>query len=138
MNVESISQRSKSTSLFERAQRVLVGGVNSPVRAFRSVDGEPIFVEKALGAYIFDVDGNRYFDLVGTWGPAIVGHAHPAVVETVQRAASRGLSFGACCEAEADLAEVIVEALPSIEMVRLVNSGTEACMSAVRLARESL
>lgn len=127
--------RSKSTFLFERAQRVLVGGVNSPVRAYRSVGGDPIFVDKAQGAYIHDVDGNRYVDLVGTWGPAIVGHAHPVVVEAVQRAAANGLSFGACCKAEADLAEIIVDALPSAEMVRMVNSGTEACMSAVRLAR---
>jgi len=127
--------RSKSASLFERAQRVLVGGVNSPVRAYRSVGGEPIFVDKVQGAYIFDVDGNRYVDLVGTWGPAIVGHAHPVVVEAVQRAAANGLSFGACCKAEADLAEIIVDALASAEMVRMVNSGTEACMSAVRLAR---
>jgi glutamate-1-semialdehyde 2,1-aminomutase len=125
----------ESAILFERACDVLVGGVNSPVRAFRAVGGQPVFVERAEGAYIFDVDGRRYVDLVGTWGPAIVGHAHPAVVEAVQQAAKRGLSFGACCAAEAELAEIIVGALPAVEMVRFVNSGTEATMSAIRLAR---
>ena len=94
-----------------------------------------MFVERAEGAYIYDVDGNRYVDLVGTWGPAIVGHAHPQVVAAVRDAAERGLSFGACCAAEAELAEIIVDALPSVEMVRFVNSGTEACMTAMRLAR---
>ena len=127
--------RRRSAELFERAQQVLVGGVNSPVRAFRAVGGEPVFVERAEGAYICDVDGMRYVDLVGTWGPAIVGHAHPEVVSAVQDAATRGLSFGACCAAEADLAGIIVEALPTVEMLRLVNSGTEATMSAIRLAR---
>lgn len=135
MKTKTSINRSQSATLFERAQRVLVGGVNSPVRAYRSVGGDPIFVDKAQGAYIYDVDENCYVDLVGTWGPAIVGHAHPVVVEAVQRAAANGLSFGACCKAEADLAEIIVDALPPAEMVRLVNSGTEACMSAVRLAR---
>ena len=127
--------RRKSASLFEQAQRVLVGGVNSPVRAFRAVGGEPVFVERVEGAYVFDVDGHRYVDLVGTWGPAIVGHAHPEVVQAVTNAASKGLSFGACCEAEQQLAQVIVDALPSLEMLRFVNSGTEATMSAIRLAR---
>jgi len=129
--------RSTATSgkLFERARRVLVGGVNSPVRAFGAVGGEPVFLDRAAGAYVFDVDGNRYVDLVGSWGPAIVGHAHPVVVEAVQRAAERGLSFGACCAAEADLAELIVGALPSVELLRLVSSGTEATMSAIRVAR---
>lgn len=129
------AKRQQSAALFERAQRVLVGGVNSPVRAFRAVGGEPVFVERVAGPYVYDVDGNRYIDLVGTWGPAIVGHARPEVVSAVQEAAGRGLSFGACCAAEAELAEVIVAALPSVEAVRFVNSGTEACMSAVRLAR---
>jgi len=124
-----------SDACFERACRVLVGGVNSPVRAFRAVGGRPVFVASADGAYITDVDGNRYLDLVGSWGPAIVGHAHQAVVEAVQRAAADGLSFGACCPPETDLAELIVGALPSVEMIRFVNSGTEATMSAVRLAR---
>jgi len=112
-----------------------VGGVNSPVRAFRAVGGQPVFVERAQGAFIFDVDGRAYVDLVGSWGPAIVGHAHPAVVEVVQQAAARGLSFGACCAAEAELAEVIRSGVPSMERLRFVCSGTEATMSAIRLAR---
>ncbi len=128
-------QRDKSAFCHERACAVLVGGVNSPVRAFRAVGGKPVFLERADGAYVFDVDGNRYVDLVGSWGPAIVGHAHPTVVEAVQAAAARGLSFGACCAAEAELAEMIVGAMPSIEMIRFVNSGTEATMSTMRLAR---
>ena len=127
--------RPQSVALFQKAAAVLVGGVNSPVRAFRAVGGKPVFVERADGPYIYDVDGNRYVDLVGSWGPAIVGHAHPNVVEAVQQAAARGLSFGACCEAEAKLAGIIVQALPSIEVLRFVNSGTEATMSAIRLAR---
>ncbi len=125
----------QSAALFERAARVLVGGVNSPVRAFRAVGGQPIFVARASGARLYDADGNEYVDLVGSWGPAIVGHAHPAVVAAVQKAAADGLSFGACCAAEAELAELLIEALPSLEMVRMVSSGTEACMSAIRLAR---
>jgi len=124
-----------SQELYERACRLLPGGVNSPVRACRAVGGEPVFVARASGPYIFDVDGKRYIDLVGSWGPAIVGHAQPTVVEAVCRAAERGLSFGACHEAEAELAEVIAGAIPSIEMIRFVNSGTEAAMSAIRLAR---
>ena len=135
MHSSEASRRRRSAGLFERACRVLVGGVNSPVRAFRAVGGEPVFVDRADGPYVFDVDGNQYVDLVGSWGPAIVGHAHPVVVEAVQEAAARGLSFGACCAAEAELAEIIVGALRSVEMVRLVNSGTEATMSAIRLAR---
>ena len=105
------------------------------MRAFRAVGGSPVFVERAEGPCIFDVDGNRYVDLVGSWGPAIVGHAHPAVVDAVCKAAGHGLSFGACCAAEAELAEMIVEALPAVNLVRFVNSGTEAAMSALRLAR---
>ena len=130
-----MSSRIRSNVALERARRVLVGGVNSPVRSFRAVGGEPVFLARAEGAQVVDVDGNRYVDLVGSWGPAIVGHAHPQVVEAVQRAAERGLSFGACCEAEAQLAERIITALPSIEMLRFVCSGTEAAMSAIRLAR---
>ena len=114
---------------------MLVGGVNSPVRAFRAVGGKPVFVERVEGPYVYDVDGRQYLDLVGSWGPAIVGHAHPEVVKAVNRAVGKGLSFGACCAAEAELAEIIVGAIPSVEMVRLVNSGTEATMSAIRLAR---
>lgn len=128
-------KRGESAVCFERARGVLVGGVNSPVRAFRAVGGEPVFLERAAGACVYDVDGNRYVDLVGSWGPAIVGHAHPAVVAAVQQAAERGLSFGACCAAEAELAEIIVGAVPSVELVRFVNSGTEATMGALRLAR---
>lgn len=125
----------RSTAAYERACRVLVAGVNSPVRAFRAVGGTPVFVDHAAGPYIFDLDGRRYVDLVGSWGSAIVGHAHPAVVEAVCHAAKSGLSFGACCAAESELAEIIISALPSMEVIRFVNSGTEATMSAIRLAR---
>jgi len=111
------------------------GGVSSPVRAFGSVGGGPVFLERAEGAYVFDVDGNRYVDLVGSWGPAIVGHAHPRVVDAVHRAVASGLSFGACCAAEQTLASIIVDAVKSIDMLRFVNSGTEATMSASRVAR---
>ncbi len=128
-------KQTQSRACYERARQVLVGGVNSPVRAFRAVGGDPVFLKSAKGAHVYDVDGNRYIDLVGTWGPAIFGHAHPEVVKAVQDAAERGLSFGACCESEAELAEIITSAIPSIDMIRFVNSGTEATMSAVRLAR---
>jgi glutamate-1-semialdehyde 2,1-aminomutase len=121
--------------LFERAQRTIPGGVNSPVRAFRAVGGTPRFFTRGEGAHVFDADGKRYLDYVGSWGPAIVGHAHPAVVRAVQDAASRGLSFGAPTESEIELAEALVRRLPSLAMVRLVSSGTEATMSALRLAR---
>jgi glutamate-1-semialdehyde 2,1-aminomutase len=128
-------ERSQSARLYERACRVLVGGVNSPVRAFTAVGGEPVFLERAAGPYLFDADGRRYVDLVGSWGPAIVGHAHPAVVDAVKAAAARGLSFGACSESEVELAETIASAVPSIDVLRFVSSGTEATMSAIRLAR---
>lgn len=121
--------------IFERAQLTIPGGVNSPVRAFKSVGGTPRFIAKAKDAYIWDVEGKQYIDYLGSWGPAIVGHAHPEVVEAVQQAALNGLSFGAPTEAEVKLAELICERLPSIEQVRLVSSGTEATMSAIRLAR---
>jgi glutamate-1-semialdehyde 2,1-aminomutase len=111
------------------------GGVNSPARAFGGVGGEPVVIERGSGAYLWDVDGNRYIDYIGSWGPAILGHAHPAVVEAVEAAARNGMSFGAPTEAENTLAELIIEAVPSVEMVRLVSSGTEATMSAIRLAR---
>ena len=127
--------RTASNAAMDRARRVLVGGVNSPVRAFRAVGGEPVFLASASGAYVTDLDGNRYVDLVGSWGPMIAGHAHPDVVRAVAETAARSTSFGACCTLEADLAERIVDALPSIEMVRFVNSGTEATMSAMRLIR---
>ncbi|HTP96516.1 MAG TPA: glutamate-1-semialdehyde 2,1-aminomutase [Burkholderiales bacterium] len=121
--------------LFQRSRRVIPGGVNSPVRAFGSVGGTPRFIERGAGAYVFDADGRRYIDYVGSWGPLIVGHAHPAVVAAVQAASARGLSFGAPTAAELELAETIRRLLPSIERVRLVSSGTEATMSAIRLAR---
>nr|WP_063572495.1 glutamate-1-semialdehyde 2,1-aminomutase [Luteibacter rhizovicinus] len=121
--------------LFARAQKLLPGGVNSPVRAFRSVGGEPFFTERADGAYLWDVEGKRYIDYVGSWGPMIVGHNHPAVREAVERAIRKGLSFGTPCAAEVTMAETIVSLIPSVNMVRMVNSGTEATMSAIRLAR---
>jgi glutamate-1-semialdehyde 2,1-aminomutase len=121
--------------LFERAQRVIPGGVNSPVRAFRAVGGTPRFIRRAEGAYLWDADERRYIDYVGSWGPMILGHGHPAVVEAVQRAAAQGLSFGAPTERETELVEEILALVPSCEQIRLVNSGTEAAMSALRLAR---
>ena len=122
-------------SLFERASRLIPGGVNSPVRAFRAVGGVPRFFERASGAYLWDAEGRRYIDYVGSWGPMVAGHTHPAVVEAVQEAASRALSFGAPTAAETELAETLVRLLPSLERVRLVSSGTEATMTAIRLAR---
>jgi glutamate-1-semialdehyde 2,1-aminomutase len=127
--------RSRSGELFAHATGVLAGGVSSPVRAFKAVGGSPVFVARAQGATIFDVDGNEYIDLVGAWGPAIVGHAHPHVLQAVHDAAQRGLSFGACCESEAGLATIIRKAIPSCELIRFVNTGTEATMTAIRLAR---
>ena len=121
--------------LFERAQKVIPGGVNSPVRAFRAVGGTPRFIARAEGAYMIDADGRRYVDYIGSWGPMILGHGHPAVLEAVLRAARDGLSFGAPTEREVELAEEIIRHVPSVEQVRLVSSGTEACMSAIRLAR---
>ena len=126
---------SHSHTLYQEAQQLLPGGVNSPVRAFRGVGGEPIFIDSARGPYLFDVDGNRYLDYVQSWGPMILGHAHPSVVEAVIQASKRGFSFGAPTEAESELAKMVIESVPSIEMVRFVNSGTEATMSALRLAR---
>ena len=125
----------KSQQLFERAQKRIPGGVNSPVRAFRAVGGSPPFFERASGAYLWDADGTRYVDYVGSWGPMLAGHGHPAVVEAVQEAASRALSFGAPTEAEIELAELLCKLVPSMDLVRLVSSGTEATMSALRLAR---
>ncbi|MGH8224910.1 MAG: glutamate-1-semialdehyde 2,1-aminomutase [Gammaproteobacteria bacterium] len=120
---------------FERAKAVLAGGVNSPVRAFGAVGGEPVFIERGEGAYLYGAEGRRYVDYVGSWGPMIAGHAHPKVVEAVQAAAARGLSFGAPTELETQLAEAVIARVPSIERLRFVNSGTEATMSAIRLAR---
>jgi glutamate-1-semialdehyde 2,1-aminomutase len=124
-----------SARLFERACRVIPGGVNSPVRAFAAVGGGPVFLRRGAGSHVWDVDGREYIDLVGSWGPLILGHAHPAVLDAIARAASNGTSFGAPTEVEVELAEALVSAVPSIESVRLVSSGTEATMSAVRLAR---
>lgn len=121
--------------LFQRALPLMPGGVNSPVRAFKSVGGEPFFTERADGAYLWDVEGHRYIDYVGSWGPMIVGHNHPFVREAVERAVKHGLSFGTPCQAEVVMAETITRLIPSIDMVRMVNSGTEATMSAIRLAR---
>jgi glutamate-1-semialdehyde 2,1-aminomutase len=125
----------RSQDLFKEAQTLIPGGVNSPVRAFRAVGGDPIFFQRGDGAYLTDVDGHRYIDYVGSWGPAIVGHAHPQVVAAVQAQAARGLGFGAPTEIELEMARLIRELMPSIERVRMVSSGTEATMSAIRLAR---
>ena len=127
--------RIRSREAYERACRVLPGGVNSPARAFGAVGGQPLFIVRGEGPYLFDVDGNQYLDYVGSWGPLILGHAHPRVVHAVEEAMRRGASFGAPTEAETRLAELVVSAVPSMEMVRLVSSGTEASMSAIRLAR---
>ncbi len=125
----------RSEQLMDRAERILPGGVDSPVRAFGAVGGTPRVIERALGARVWDVDGNELIDYIGSWGPMILGHAHPAVVEAVRDAATRGTSFGAPCRGEVELAEAVVAAVPSIERLRFVNSGTEAAMSAIRLAR---
>jgi len=125
----------RNLSLFERARAVIPGGVNSPVRAFKAVGGTPRFIERAQGAYMWDANGQRYIDYIGSWGPMILGHGHPAVLEAVQKAAVDGLSFGAPTEREVELAEEILRLVPSMDMVRLVSSGTEAGMSAIRLAR---
>ena len=125
----------RNEQLFERAKQLIPGGVNSPVRAFRAVGGTPRFVARAQGAYFWDANGKRHIDYIGSWGPMILGHGHPAVVEAVQKAVLEGFSFGAPTEREVELAEEIVSLVPSIEMVRLVSSGTEAAMSAIRLAR---
>ena len=126
---------SRSEELFKQAQKYIPGGVNSPVRAFKSVGGTPLFIEHAEGAYLYDVDGKRYIDYVGSWGPMIAGHAHPDVIEAVQLSATRGLSYGAPTEIEVLIALRLCEIMPSLDMVRMVNSGTEATMSAIRLAR---
>jgi glutamate-1-semialdehyde 2,1-aminomutase len=125
----------RSQQLYERATRVIPGGVNSPVRAFRAVGGTPLFFVSGRGAHLTDADGREYLDLVCSWGPLILGHAHPAVVEAVTRACRQGMTFGAPCPAEVELADRVVASYPGIEQVRLVSSGTEAVMSAIRLAR---
>jgi glutamate-1-semialdehyde 2,1-aminomutase len=125
----------KSSAAFERARKLMPGGVNSPARAFGAVGGTPLFIDRAEGPYLFDIDGRRLIDYIGSWGPMILGHAHPEVIEAINKAAQRGTSFGAPTEAESVLAEQIIAAVPSVEKVRLVNSGTEATMSAIRVAR---
>ena len=127
--------KSRNEILFEQSLRVIPGGVNSPVRAFRSVGGTPVFIERGEGPHIWDADGKRYIDYVGSWGPLVLGHAHPQVVRAVQNAAANGLSFGAPTQVELEMAEWITRCLPSMEQVRLVSSGTEATMTAIRLAR---
>ncbi len=133
--MESGLSLTRSRALFEEAQELMPGGVNSPVRAFRAVGGDPVFIDHASGPYLYDVDGNRYLDYVQSWGPMILGHAYSAVLEAVTLASIRGFSFGAPTQAESILARLVIESVPSIEMVRFVNSGTEATMSALRLAR---
>jgi len=132
---ESNLTLSRSHALFEEAQTLLPGGVNSPVRAFRGVGGEPIFIDHAQGPYLYDVDGNRYLDYVQSWGPMILGHAYPTVVDAVVQASQRGFSYGAPTQTESELAKLVIQRVPSVEMIRFVNSGTEATMSALRLAR---
>jgi glutamate-1-semialdehyde 2,1-aminomutase len=132
---EQEMKTTRSKTLFEKAKKVIPGGVNSPVRAFKSVDMTPLFITKAKGACIWDVDGNKYIDYIGSWGPMILGHAHPKIVSALRNAATSGTSYGAPTELEVNMAELICKLMPSIEMVRMVNSGTEATMSAIRLAR---
>ena len=126
---------SKSENLYSAARELIPGGVNSPVRAFTGVGGTPLFIEKADGAYLYDVDGKAYIDYVGSWGPMVLGHNHPAIRNAVIEAAERGLSFGAPTEMEVKMAQLVTELVPTMDMVRMVNSGTEATMSAIRLAR---
>lgn len=130
-----MSMHSKSANLFEQAQKYLVGGVNSPVRSFKSVGGTPLFIKKGQGPYLLDVDGNKYIDFVNCWGALILGHRHPAVISAIKKALKLGTSFGAPTKLEAELAQLIQQAYPSMELIRLVNSGTEAVMAAIRLAR---
>lgn len=130
-----MNDHTRSRNLFERAQQLIPGGVNSPVRAFKAVGGQPLFIQEARGAYMTDVDGNRYVDLINSWGPMILGHAHPTIEESVASALKGSISFGAPTEAEVNMAALICLMVPSIEKVRMVNSGTEATMSAIRLAR---
>jgi len=125
----------KSRDLFQRAQKSIPGGVNSPVRAFRSVEGTPLFIQKAKGSYLYDADGNKYIDYIASWGPMILGHAHEEVVKAIQERTALSTSYGAPTELEIEMAELIKEMVPNVDLIRMVNSGTEACMSAVRLAR---
>jgi glutamate-1-semialdehyde 2,1-aminomutase len=125
----------KSKELFERASKVIPGGVNSPVRAFSSVGGTPIFITKAKGSYLWDEEGNRYIDLISSWGPMLLGHAEPDVIKAVQQTAENSTSFGAPTRLEVEMAELITSSVPGVDKVRMVNSGTEATMSAIRVAR---
>ena len=125
----------KSLELFKEAELLMPGGVNSPVRAFKNINGNPIFFEKAKGAYLYDADGNEYIDYIGSWGPMIMGHSHPKIVEAVKNQVELGTSYGAPTGLESDVARLIKKCIPSIEKIRMVNSGTEATMSAIRLAR---
>ena len=125
----------QSDALYGRARNVLVGGVNSPVRAMRSIGRTPIFIDRAEGAYVWDVDGRRYIDYLATWGPAILGHAHPAVVNALKEAVTRGTSYGAPTEREVRFAELVIDAVPSVERLRMTSSGSEAVMGALRVAR---
>ena len=126
---------SKSQELFHRAQLSIPGGVNSPVRAFKSVGGTPLFMKKAKGAYLYDADGNQYIDYINSWGPMILGHAHESVVKAIHDQAAGSTSFGAPTELEIEMAELIKSMVPNVDLIRMVSSGTEACMSAIRLAR---
>ena len=130
-----MQQYTSSKSLFERAQKSIPGGVNSPVRAFKNVGGTPIFIKSAKGAYLFDEDGNKYIDYINSWGPMILGHAYEPVVKAIQEKVMDSTSFGAPTQLETDMAELIKSMAPNIDLIRMVSSGTEACMSAVRLAR---
>src|SRR5882672_1863005 len=125
----------KSKELFARAQKTIPGGVNSPVRAFRSVGGTPLFIRKAKGCYLYDADGNKYIDYIASWGPIILGHAHEQVVQAIQERAALSTSYGAPTELEIEMAELITGMVPNVDLIRMVSSGTEACMSALRLAR---
>ena len=129
------SKRARSELLFKHAAKIIPGGVNSPARAFGAVGGTPPFMKRGEGAYLFDVDGNRYIDYIGSWGPHLFGHRHPAILQAIEKTLTIGTSFGAPTEAEAELAQLVIEMVPSVEMVRMVNSGTEATMSAIRVAR---
>ena len=135
MTTTATTSASRNATLFDRSKKIIPGGVNSPVRAFKAVGGTPRFVQRAKGAYFWDADGKRYIDYIGSWGPMILGHGHPAVLDAVQKAMVDGFSFGAPTEREVELAEEIIKLVPSIEMLRMVSSGTEAAMSALRLAR---
>ena len=127
--------RKKSELLYEEAKKYIPGGVNSPVRAFKAVGTTPVFIDKGEGALLYDVDGNSYIDYVGSWGPLVLGHRHPQVIKALQQCLEKGTGFGAPTELETVLAKMIIDALPAMDMVRFVNSGTEATMSAIRLAR---